>query len=365
MQIAESVSGSRLSTLDSRLELLPVEALRIDSDTAALLRQLGIETIDQLAGLPREELAARFGDQLLRRLDQLTVTGREVAEPHRALVPLEVCCDLEEPTADRQMLAHVLGQLVERLARQLAARGQGAVRMVCLLRCTDGGSVPLRVGLLQPSASARQLLELIDLHLERLVLQAEVDRVELRVAVAGRLGQRQGELFADRWSSDPHQLALLINRLSSRLGHEQVLRAELRPSPVPERAVRWVAAVEGRKDKETRRGGDKERKRRSRSPCLPLSPSPCPLPRPLLLHRKPQALEVVCVAPDGPPQFVWWQNRRQQITHFAGPERIETLWWRGPSVRRDYYRIAVESGNHLWIFRRLTDGRWFLHGAFE
>jgi protein ImuB len=343
---------------------LPIEALRLANETTALLRQLGIETVDQLAALPRAELTSRFGGQLLRRLDQLSATGREVVEPHRALAPLEVCCDLEEPTADRQMLAQVLGQLVERLTSQLAARDQGAVLMGCLLRCTDGGSVPLRVGLLQPSASARQLLELIDLHLERLVLQAEVDRVELRVAVAGRLGQRQGELFADRWSSDPHQLALLVNRLSSRLGYEQVLRAELRASPVPERAVRWVAAVEGSKDKETRRGGDKERKRRSRSPCLPLSPSPCPLPRPLLLHRKPQVLEVVCIAPDGPPQFVWLRNRRQQITHFTGPERVETLWWRGPSVRRDYYRIAVESGSHLWIFRRLTDGRWFLHGEF-
>ena len=36
-----------------------------------------------------------------------------------------------------------------------------------------------------------------------------------------------------------------------------------------------------------------------------------------------------------------------------GPERIETLWWRGPSVRRDYYRVATESGRHLWMFRRL------------
>jgi protein ImuB len=75
-------------------------------------------------------------------------------------------------------------------------------------------------------------------------------------------------------------------------------------------------------------------------------------------------LEVVCVAPDGPPQFVWLAGQRQRIVHHAGPERIETLWWRGPSVRRDYYRVALESGSHLWIFRRLTDRRWFLHGAF-
>jgi hypothetical protein len=83
-----------------------------------------------------------------------------------------------------------------------------------------------------------------------------------------------------------------------------------------------------------------------------------------LLHPTPQALEVVCVAPDGPPQFVWLGARRQRIVHHAGPERIETLWWRGSLVRRDYYRVALESGSHLWVFRRLTDRRWFLHGAF-
>ena len=67
--------------------------------------------------------------------------------------------------------------------------------------------MPLRIGLLQPSASARQLMELVDLHLETVTLADEVDRVEIRAAVVGRLGERQGELFADRWPSDPHQLA--------------------------------------------------------------------------------------------------------------------------------------------------------------
>jgi protein ImuB len=344
---------------------LPIESLRIEDEIAALLRQLGIETVGQLAALPREDLTSRFGEELLRRLDQLTGTAREVTEPHRALAPLEVRYALDEPTADRFVLMQVLRQLVERLARQLVARDQGAVLIMCFLRGMDRHTVPLRIGLLQPSANARQLLELVDLHLETVALTAEVDRVELRVAVVGRLGQRQSELFKGRWSSDPHQLALLVNRLTSRLGHEQVLRAEPRASPVPERAVRWTAAVERSRDKETRRGGDKGKRRTSRSPCLRVSMSPCLAPRPLMLHPKPEMLEVVCIAPDGPPQFVWLTNRRERIVHCAGPERIETLWWRGPSVRRDYYRIALASGNHLWIFRRLSDRRWFLHGAFS
>jgi protein ImuB len=272
-------------------------------------------------------------------------------------------------------------------ARLLAARDEGAVLLVCLLHLSGGNApttpfaepqgVPpqqLRVGLLQPSANARQLLELLELRLETVKLAAEVERVELRAAVVGRLGERQGELFADRWPTDPHQLAVLVNRFSSRLGHERVLRAEPRASAVPERSVRWQVAIEKRgvprkkiKDPETRRQRDKEAQRahaNKESPCLPVSLSLCLSPRPLLLYPAPQVVEVMCVAPDGPPQFVWLEGRREAIAVCMGPERIETLWWRGPSVRRDYYRVATESGGHLWMFRQLKDGRWFLHGIF-
>jgi len=344
--------------------LLPIESLRITEQITTLLRELGIETVDQLLALPRDELASRFGDELLQRLDQLTGRGRELIEPHRGLSAFEASCALEEPTGDRGVLMHVLEQLVGQLSRQLAARDQGAVLLMCLLRCMDGGEVPLRVGLLQPSASARQLLELIELHLENVRLADEVDRVELHAVVTGRLGERQRELFAGRWPTDPHQVALLVNRLSSRLGAERVLRAELRKSPVPERAVEWKPAVEKR-DKETRGQGDKGKSRRSHSPCLPFSLSPCLPPRPLTLHPKPEATEVVSVAPDGPPQFVWMGRHRERIVGCVGPERIETLWWRGPSVRRDYYRVATESGEHLWMFRQLADGKWFMHGTFD
>jgi hypothetical protein len=87
--------------------------------------------------------------------------------------------------------------------------------------------------------------------------------------------------------------------------------------------------------------------------------------RPLLLHPQPHPIKVLSVAPDGPPQCIWLENRREQIVHHIGPERIETLWWRGSTIRRDYYRIATEEGRQLWIFRELTSTRWFLHGEFN
>ncbi len=83
-----------------------------------------------------------------------------------------------------------------------------------------------------------------------------------------------------------------------------------------------------------------------------------------MLYSEPQMRVVTCVEPDGPPQFVWMNQHRERIVGLVGPERIETLWWRGPSVRRDYYRMATESGGHLWMFRQLDDGKWFVHGEF-
>jgi protein ImuB len=276
----------------------------------------------------------------------------EVLAPHREPAALEVGCSLEHAISDRDILAEVLRQLVEQLAGTLAARDQGAVLLVCELKYVAGESFRMRIGLVEPSARAEQLMELVGLHLETVVLADEVNHVEVRAATVGRLGERQGELFTDRWPTDPHQLAVLVNRLSSRLGYEQVLRPRLGGSPVPERAVKYEQATE-QGARSTEQG---VRKKNSNSMLH--------APRPLLLYPEPQAIEVTAFAPDGPPQFVWVGGRRERLTAHWGPERIETLWWRGSSVRRDYYRVVTESGSQLWIFCSLADGTWFLHGIF-
>jgi protein ImuB len=47
------------------------------------------------------------------------------------------------------------------------------------------------------------------------------------------------------------------------------------------------------------------------------------------------------------------------------PERIETGWWDGGDMKRDYYKAFDIHGVQLWIFReRSAPHRWFLHGVF-
>jgi protein ImuB len=69
-------------------------------------------------------------------------------------------------------------------------------------------------------------------------------------------------------------------------------------------------------------------------------------------------------APDAPPTRFWLHDRWHRVAHAHGPERIETAWWRGPTVRRDYYVVETVSGERFWLFHCRRDGRWFLHGIF-
>ncbi|MEE3011416.1 MAG: hypothetical protein VX350_03705, partial [Pseudomonadota bacterium] len=57
---------------------------------------------------------------------------------------------------------------------------------------------------------------------------------------------------------------------------------------------------------------------------------------------------------------------REAITLISGPERIETYWWSGQDILRDYYIARDRNGSRLWVFRERRGKRnWFLHGYFS
>ncbi len=62
---------------------LGVAALRLPAETCALLGELGLRRIEQVAGLPRSTLLSRFGPLVLARLDQASGAAAEaiVARP--------------------------------------------------------------------------------------------------------------------------------------------------------------------------------------------------------------------------------------------------------------------------------------------
>src|SRR5215471_10597413 len=71
-RFAESKSPVILPPGDCRTALapLPVEALRLDPATAQGLRRVGLKRVGDLAAMPRDALTSRFGERVVRRLDQ-------------------------------------------------------------------------------------------------------------------------------------------------------------------------------------------------------------------------------------------------------------------------------------------------------
>src|SRR5205807_2410969 len=144
-----------------------------------MLHELGIRQIAQLQGLPRSALPARFGAGVLERLDQAWGQVEELIVPVPAVEPIEAAWSFEEPTGDRRALEAVLQRLIGEIAETLAARQEGAQRMICRLFCVGKEPVLLTIGAVQPTAAAGHLAELVALQLERVTLAGEVLAVEL------------------------------------------------------------------------------------------------------------------------------------------------------------------------------------------
>jgi protein ImuB len=363
-------SGHGLAPLDD----LPVSALRLPGETVGLLGELGIERIGQLVALPRESLASRFGDGIALRIDQAAGTREEVIVAERPAVDFRAQWTLEYPTSNREAIEVIVTRLIEQVACRLAACDEGAIQLECCLTCGKQ-TARMSIGLFEPTATASHLVQLIRMQFERLTLPQSVQHVSVQATTTARLGQHQRELFAGDLKARPRQLAALIDRLSSRLGRDSVVRPQALSDPQPERSWRYVPLAGQRRPRSPRANSvNRRRKRKTSAPTKSLDPSPSRSPRdkeltaasrPLQVHSPPMPLEVIAVMPDGPPVCFTLQHRPCRIVRHWGPERIETGWWRGRSIRRDYYRVETDSGHRFWLFRQLDDGAWFLHGEFE
>jgi protein ImuB len=333
---------------------LPIAALRLPPDLLETLMQLGVERIETLLAWPREQLRSRFGPELQLRLDQTMGLVQEVFDAVQPPISFQVEQVLEFPVSQREGIQFIVDKLLERLAWMLAVRCAGALRVICQFACENRSVVSCEVGLFQPTANLRRLMDVVHLEMERLRLPAPATGVSIE-AFHAPLDQRQSVLFdEDRSLAGSRRLAALVDRLAGRLGREAVVRCRLEREVEPELAYREEPII----GDHTKRKKTAVKKVNQRVPWGPLD-------RPLYLLRQPIALETIAVVPDGPPIQFRRQGRRHTVARHWGPERIETGWWRNrPAAVRDYYRVETTEGQRYWIFRCRRRGKWFLHGVF-
>jgi len=161
------------------LRRLPVEALRLTAETVELLHRLGLCRIGQLEDLPRNELGARFGPELLRRLDQAFGRWPEPIVAAGAVECYRAEWSGEAPLVSLEQITEVVDGLLQRIVEKLRADGRGAVELVCRLDCLGSERVPIHLCLFRPSASAIHLAGLFQLRFESLRLPEAVVAVQL------------------------------------------------------------------------------------------------------------------------------------------------------------------------------------------
>ncbi len=335
---------------------LPVWSLRLSAETTASLAALGVDTVATLLYLPRASLTSRFGEEVLRRVDQALGNRREFLTAYRPEPIVYSGLRLEGATDRVEMIRAVLRRVLALFCAQLDARRAGVRQVFLTLRCQDVYStegrraqrvnVPLLLA--QPTRASARLERLFVTLLEAVHLPTPVESLTVWSREVEPLDDRQGELF-DTAQVDEAALSDLLERLVARLGAEAVLRPRLQSEHAPERAVRLVSVVE---------------KPERRAPAAAAG-EPVGGLRPLRLLARPIEVAAMSVVPDGPPVSFRLSGEQHPIAHSVGPERIETGWWRGAHVRRDYHRVVTATGRGCWLFRDRESGRWYLHGWFD
>jgi protein ImuB len=357
-------------TLAGHLAELPIACTAWDGERLQTLRAMGVSRVGELLRLPRAGLARRLGTAAVRDLD--IALGRQFA-PRRAFVPRErfrARCDFESEIETAAYLEKAVEPLVERCAQFLRERQAGIQVLRLKLRHRAGSATRVHLGLASITGECRRLLDVLVQKLARLELKAPVRGMELISGPLLPLPAASLDAFAGSTGTGSRDTApQLVERLRARLGEEAVYGVVSIPEHRPEAA--WRRVQELSLLAVSRMGG--KMPDRGAADCMPrpvwLLDTPLPLPELSLPLPEPPLplLEPLLPLPEPllplPEQHIY-QNHPSGFVLEQGPERIESGWWDGRGVARDYYVARHPQGAKLWVFQERRSKRWYLHGMF-
>lgn len=320
--------------LAHRLNAVPVTALELEPDRIEAIHGLGCHRIGDLHALPADSLARRLGRPLLATLQKAYGERPDPRVDWQAPTSFQAGIDIPTETTRRDLLRPGINHLLGALCGQLRRMEAGVMQLHCGLHHGDDPITWLTVGTNRPGRDPQRLASLLDQKLEASALPQGVTRLSIQVdemhslAPTGHdlLGDETGDGEAEAWHT-------LVENLGNRLGRERIQALTIHDEHRPEFAWRYAPPGEAAD-----------------------APVPDTMARPAWLLAKPQRL----TSQGGQPHY------HGPLVIEQGPERIETGWWDGQDISRDYYQAVTPAGERLWVFRsRREPGHWYLHGLFS
>ncbi len=374
--------ASQRAALHRLLQAAPVHLLGPGREHWDDLQGMGLQTLADLRALPRSGLARRFGEALLDELDRAWGDRPDPRVWLQLPESFDTRLELYARADTTDQVLHGASVLLARLVAWAQAR-QSRVAAFSLFMHHEArhrGSAPaateLPIALAEPALDPAHLQGLLRERLGALQLVAPTLELRLHCQHLVQGSAPNGELFPSR-ASATEGLTRLLERLRARLGDAQVLQlqavADHRPElasralPVQALASPPAAGPRGRAGPARPAGrvaalatGGATAPTAATTPAPPPARVPLPLHRPAWLMPEPLPL----AERDALPLL-----EGQPLQLLSGPERIETGWWDGQPVARDYFIAQAHDGALVWIWRgRLPAERgevnWFLQGRF-
>jgi len=307
--------------LQQALAPLPIDRAGLDPQAATALSRMGLRTLAQVQALPRHTLARRFDAGLLKHLDALSGQRPLALAFYQPPDQFDVRIELNFDVQSHQALLFPLRRLTGDLSAFLCGRDSGVQRFDLHLEHAQAPDSVIKVGLLSAEREPSMLFELARGRLEQVQVTSPVRGFRLVAQDLPVFVPQRQDLFDDR----PQQTLpweQLRERLRARLGDEAVQSLRFHADHRPECA--WQASADSR-----------------------ACPTLHKVQRPGWLLTEPTLLA------------------EQGVQILMGPERIESGWWDGADIRRDYYLIRTRAGQQGWAYRCVgqNDGLW-LQGWF-
>ena len=323
---------------------LPLETLDLAPEAIAFLQNVGATRVADALALPRDGVARRLGQKVLDDFDRALGV---LPDPRAFFTPpviFKAAQPLPAPAHDAEMLLFAAKRMLVELCGYLSATSSGAQRISFWFEHHRREPTRVTLSLVAATRDADHLTNVLRERLERTELPCPATAIGLTSEILLPLAARSLSLVPDTGQED-EAAAQLIERLRARLGEDAVLGLKRLPDHRPERAWRTCEPAS------THAAGASYASR----PVSNQAAANDITSRPLWLLAEPRPLAETENAP-------CYEGRLSLV---CGPERIESGWWDGHDVARDYFVAATASEAMLWIYReRRPQGRWFLHGFF-
>ncbi len=358
---------------------MPVEYLPLSVESVEILRDLGIKTIGDFAGLSLTSVAERFSEEG-RRAHELAL-GLDHRRPTLPQVFKDRQCSMEigAPIDSLNQTLFILKSLIDRLTADLKRDGLCAEELSVSFFNEDDLFDERPIKLIAPTNSAKFLIEVIKLSLETTKLQREFTGVRISVQrFCGETWQQSHLSISDHAVDEQLELSepsmLLLQRLTTRLGEGKVVQPQASDGYGLAGNGCWMPVIDtkARSVKRTVAETYKQAIAPLDVDYILKRAGASGLVSNLVLKKPPEPVKVMVELKDGRPASLAYCGHWYRISLITTPECLSGFWW-DKMIRNSYYVAMIQPSQKSEISESLVvllakehiQETWQIEGVYD